>query len=298
MTKNKTLKLVDSIRISNIHFTLSEYETRISKDIRKRNITDEDSDLEEISKLQNKLYAEDRQSLLIIFQGMDSAGKDSAIKHILKVPNPQGVAVTSFKHPSELELEHDYLWRHAVKLPERGQIAIFNRSHYENVLISKVHPELVLFERLLNYNTLAKLDNEFWELRYRQINLFEERIIESGTHILKLFMHLSKNEQCERFLDRIKNENKNWKFSKADIKERKYWLEYQDAYQDLVRKTSTKSAPWFVVPADDKSTARAIICKIILEKLVHMNPKFPVKSNEEIHYMKNVKSELEGELSI
>lgn len=298
MQKNKALKLVDSIRISNIHFNLSEYKTRISKDIRKRNFTDEDSDLEEISKLQNKLYAEDRQSLLIIFQGMDSAGKDGAIKHILKVFNPQGVAVTSFKHPSELELEHDYLWRHAIKLPGRGQIAIFNRSHYENVLISKVHPELVLFERLLKYNTLAKLDNEFWELRYRQINLFEERIIESGTHILKLFLHLSKNEQCERFLERIKNENKNWKFSEADIKERKYWLEYQDAYQDLVRKTSTKSAPWFVVPADDKSTARSIICKIILDKLMQMNPKFPVKSVEETHYMKNIKSELEGELGI
>ena len=157
------------------------------------------SDLEAIAKLQNILFAENRQSLLIILQGMDSAGKDGTIKHFMQGVNPQGVNVVSFKHPSGLELEHDYLWRHAIKLPEHGQITIFNRSHYENVLISKVHPEIVLAERLPNIDSINKVDKEFWKNRYNQINLFEKRNVENGTHILKFFLHLSKEEQAKRF---------------------------------------------------------------------------------------------------
>ena len=182
-------------------------------------------DIKAIAKLQYKLFAENRQSLLIILQGMDSAGKDGTIKHIMSGVNPQGVLVYSFKHPSALELEHDYLWRHTQKLPEHGQITIFNRSHYENVLISKVHPEFVLAERLPGIDSIDKIDKHFWNRRYEQINDFEKNIAESGTQILKFFLHLSKEEQRIRFLERIENKEKHWKFSSNDITERKFWTD-------------------------------------------------------------------------
>ncbi len=252
-------------------------------------------DIEAIATLQNKLYAEDRQSLLIILQGMDSSGKDGTIKHIMKGVNPQGVLVTSFKHPSTQELEHDYLWRHTIKLPEHGQIVIFNRSHYENVLISKVHPELVLAERLHGYESVEQLDKAFWKLRYNQINHFEKRNIEMGTQILKFFLHLSKKEQCKRFLERIDNEDKHWKFSSGDIEERNFWPEYQRAYGQAIRHTSTKIAPWYVIPADDKTYAHSLIGKIILEKLKSMKPAFPPKTKQELAYMQLAKEKLERE---
>ena len=247
---------------------------------------------EEIAKLQNKLFAENRQSLLIILQGMDSAGKDGTIKAIMKGLNPQGVLVHSFKHPSIIELEHDFLWRHAIKLPEHGQITIFNRSHYENVLISKVHPEIVLSERLPGIDSIDKVDKKFWSMRYKQINYFEEMNTQNGTCVLKFFLHISKKEQCNRFLDRIENKEKHWKFTSEDIAERRFWNSYEDAYEQTFKHTSTKTAPWYIIPADDKPFAHLLVCKIILEKLTNMNPSFPTINNTEIELMQQAKKEL------
>ncbi len=249
-------------------------------------------DIDEISEIQNKLYAENRQSLLIILQGMDSSGKDGAIKHIMSGVNPQGVWVFSFKHPTSLELEHDYLWRHAQKLPEHGQITIFNRSHYENVLISKVHPEIVLAERLPDIKSIDKIDKSFWINRYKQINYFEKSLIENGTQVLKFFLHLSKDEQRERFLERIENKEKHWKFSSSDIAEREFWTEYQAAYEKALKHTSTKIAPWYIIPADDKLHAHELIGGIILEKLKQMNPSFPPIDKAEEALLKQAKEKL------
>jgi PPK2 family polyphosphate:nucleotide phosphotransferase len=254
------------------------------------------NDIAGISKLQVKLYAENKQSLLIILQGMDSAGKDGTIKNIMSGVNPQGVWVYSFKHPSTQELEHDYLWRHEQKLPEHGQITIFNRSHYENVLISKVHPELVLAERIPGIDTVHKVDNKFWKRRYKQINAFEKRIIDNGTQIIKFFLHLSKEEQAIRFLDRMENKEKYWKFSSADITERKCWTAYQNVYEDALKETSTKNAQWFVIPADDKYYAHYLMGKIILEKLKEMKPSFPPIDKNEKELMKQAKKILQKEI--
>jgi PPK2 family polyphosphate:nucleotide phosphotransferase len=248
--------------------------------------------IEQISDLQNRLYAENRQSLLIIFQGMDSSGKDSTIKSIMRGVNPQGVMVHSFKHPSTKELEHDYLWRHEQALPEHGQIAIFNRSHYENVLISKVHPEIVLAEQLPDIKRVDKITKKFWRKRYNQINEFEKRNVENGTAILKFFLHISKKEQGKRFLDRINDKEKHWKFSSADIVERSFWADYQKAYEQAFMHTSTDIAPWYVIPADDKYYAHLLMAKIILEKLKAMNPTFPPIDKKEKALMEKAKKTL------
>lgn len=253
------------------------------------------NDIVEIAKLQNRLYAENRHSLLIILQGMDSAGKDGTIRHIMSGVNLQGVQVYSFKHPSDQELEHDYLWRHAQKLPEHGQITVFNRSHYENVLISKVHPEIVLAERLPGIDHTDKIDKSFWNMRYKQINYFERNTIQNGTQILKFFLHLSKDEQRNRFLQRIDYKEKHWKFSSNDIMERKYWNSYQEAYEQALQHTSTKMAPWYIIPADDKLSAHLLIGKILLEKLKEMDPAFPLVDKKEKEFMKEAKMKLEKE---
>jgi len=236
---------------------------------------------ERISQFQNKLYAENRQSLLIILQGMDGSGKDSTIRHIMSGVNPQGVQVHSFKHPSDLELSHDYLWRHYLKIPEQGQIGIFNRSHYENVLISKVHPNYVLAERIPGVEKLSQIDSRFWKKRYDQIRSFEETIAETGTHIPKFFLHLSKDEQKKRFLERIDKKDKHWKFSAADIEERGYWKDYQKAYEKAFEKTSTKINPWYIIPADDKWFSQMLISHIIIENLKDMKIKYPVADEEQ-----------------
>lgn len=249
-------------------------------------------DIDEISDYQYKLYAEDRQSLLIILQGMDASGKDSTIKHIMNGVNPQGVIVHSFKHPSTQELEHDYLWRHIQKLPEHGHITIFNRSHYENVLIAKVHPEIVLAERLPGVFTKANIDEKFWKNRYKQIVNFEKNIIQNGTHVLKFFLHLSKKEQAKRFIERIDNKEKHWKFSPTDLTERGFWDDYQSAYEQALKNTSTKKSPWYIIPADDKDFTHQLIGKIILEKLKEINPVFPEVGKEELNKMRISKAEL------
>ena len=248
--------------------------------------------IENIAALQYKLYAESRQSLLIILQGMDSAGKDGTIKHIMTGVNPEGVDVCSFKHPSMVELEHDYLWRHYIQLPRKGQITIFNRSHYENVLISRVHPEIILAERIPGVDKLDKIDRKFWERRFHQINQFEKTTVQNGTKVLKFFLHLSWEEQRKRFLERIDNRKKHWKFSSSDISERSFWKEYQKAYEEAISHTGTKYAPWYIIPADDKWNTHLLIGEIILETLKQMDPVIPNLDKKEQGLLKLAKAKL------
>ena len=252
-------------------------------------------DIKLMSGLQYRLYAENRRALLLIFQAMDAAGKDGAIKHVLSGINPQGCEVHSFKHPSSEELDHSYLWRHYTKLPDRGRIGIFNRSHYENVLITKVHPEYLLAENLPDIHSVEDANTDFWETRYRQINNFERTVSENGTVILKFFLHLSKDEQKRRFLSRIKNPDKNWKFSAADIEERAFWEDYQNAYETAISRTSTDYAPWYIIPANHKWFSRVAIGNIIVETLKDMDIQMPVISEEEKALLKKAKGKLEKE---
>lgn len=220
--------------------------------------------------LQDRFYAEAARSLLIVFQATDAAGKDGTIKHVMSGLNPEGVVVHSFKAPSHAEAAHDFLWRHQVALPELGRIAIFNRSHYENVLITKVHPELI-WPPADRHVTREHL----WERRYRAINDWEQHLVDSGTAIVKIFLNLSKDVQRERFLERIDEPEKNWKFSPADLHERERWDEYRSAYSDMLSATSTTWAPWFVVPADHKWATRLITSAIVLHALEEIDPHYP-----------------------
>lgn len=246
-------------------------------------------------KIQDKFYADNRYAVLIILQAMDAAGKDGAVKHIMSGFNPLGVSVHSFKAPSSLELDHDYLWRHAVALPARGEIAIHNRSHYENVLVTRVHPEYLLKENIPGIDSVKKVDDKFWEERFKQINRFEKNIAESGTIILKFFLHVSKDEQRKRFLDRIDDPSKNWKFSVGDLKERAYWDGYHHAYQEAIRATSTKHAPWFVVPADDKWFTRLAIATIIGNYFDELDLQYPAVSDAQKMVLQKARKELLAE---
>ena len=216
---------------------------------------------------QDTLYAHGKYAVLLCFQGMDTAGKDSLIREVFKDFNSRGVVVHSFKTPSEKELKHDFLWRHYVALPERGKFGVFNRTHYENVLVTRVHPEYILNENLPGINSVEDIDAEFWEKRFENIREFEDHIADNGMIIFKFFLHLSKEEQRQRLLRRLDKPNKNWKFSPGDLKERKLWGEYQKYYQEAINKTSTAKAPWYVIPADDKPTARYLVAKILFKEL-------------------------------
>jgi len=238
--------------------------------------------VEELSSLQRLHYASHRYALLVIFQAMDAAGKDGAIRHVMSGVNPQGCEVFSFKQPSAEELEHDFLWRATCRLPERGRIGIFNRSYYEEVLVVRVHPEILrsqgLSEELIDEKTI-------WKERYRSIVDLEDHLHRNGTQIVKIFLHLSKNEQRKRFLERIDEPDKNWKFSMADIHERKYWKHYTKAYEECLHATSTHHAPWYVVPADDKENARLIVSRIVIDafdKLKMAYPKTTAKRQREL----------------
>ena len=225
----------------------------------------------EMAALQDKLYAQDRWGVLLIFQAMDAAGKDGAIKHVMSGVNPQGCQVFSFKAPSAEELNHDYLWRNLRRLPERGRIGIFNRSYYEEVLVVRVHPELLKNEKLAD----SLVTKDIWEDRFQDINGFERYLARNGIVIRKFFLHLSKKEQKRRFLARLDEPQKNWKFSTADIRERQYWDDYQDAYQDMIRNTASKRAPWYVVPADNKWFTRVVVAAAIVETLEELNLAYP-----------------------
>ncbi len=228
--------------------------------------------VEKLSEQQQLLYADNRHAILLIFQAMDAAGKDGAIRHVMSGVNPQGCQVFSFKHPSAEELEHDFLWRTTRALPERGRIGIFNRSYYEEVLIVRVHPEMLRSEALPD----AQLeDEEIWHRRHRSIVDLERHLHESGTHIVKFFLHLSSEEQRRRFLARIDDPEKNWKFSAADIEERKFWGHYMDVYGACLGATSTDRAPWYVVPADDKKNARLIVSQVVLDTLEALKMSYP-----------------------
>ncbi|MBK8808439.1 MAG: polyphosphate kinase 2 family protein [Bacteroidales bacterium] len=251
-----------------------------------------EQDIQELSELQYQLYAENKQSLLVVFQAMDAAGKDGAIKHVFSGVNPQGCSVHSFKKPSANELEHDFFWRHYKALPQRGEIGIFNRSHYENVLITKVHPEFILGENLPHISSVNDIDKDFWTDRYKQINNFEKIISKNGTTVIKFFLHLSKEEQKLRFLERIENTDKNWKFSAADIAERTYWDSYQKVYAEAISNTSTEYAPWYIIPADNKWFSRVAIGSIVVETLKNMNIKMPVLSEKETATLADIKLKL------
>ena len=253
------------------------------------------SDIAKLSEIQEKLYATNRYAVLIVFQALDAAGKDSVIKHVMSGLNPQGVNVVSFKTPTHQELEHDYLWRHYNALPARGMFGIFNRSHYENVLITRVHPEFILTENLPGVHKLEDIGESFWAVRFGQINHFEKTLSENGTVILKFFLHVSKKEQKKRFLERIDDNAKNWKFSTNDIKERGLWKDYRKAYEDLLENTSTKQAPWFVVPADDKWFTRFLIANIIVSELSRLDLSFPTLTEQQKSELELAKKTLTGE---
>jgi len=246
--------------------------------------------VEELSSLQNLHYASDRYAVLLIFQAMDAAGKDGTIRHVMSGVNPQGCQVFSFKQPSAEELQHDFLWRTTKCLPERGRIGIFNRSYYEEVLITRVHPEILRNENV----SIEELEGkDFWSDRYKSIVHFENHLYRSGTRVVKFFLHLSKGEQRKRFLERIDQPEKNWKFSEADIKEREYWKDYMKAYEECLSATSTKKAPWFVVPADDKENARLIVSQIVVDTLESLKLSYPKTTPERRKELQSIRKLLE-----
>ena len=245
--------------------------------------------IREMSERQSLLYAHNRYSLLLIFQAMDAAGKDGAIKHVMSGVNPQGCQVFSYKHPSAEELQHDFLWRTTRNLPERGRIGIFNRSYYEEVLVVKVHPEILQGQGLPAELTQ---DKNFWDKRYRSITDLEKHLHRNGTRILKFFLHLSKEEQCRRFLKRLDDPARNWKFSQFDLVERGFWKQYRQAYEACLTATSTESSPWFVVPADDKLNARLIISQVVCEALKDLKLEYPRPDAKRLLELKKLRHQL------
>ena len=255
---------------------LKDYDTGYAAGLKKKKgVKELQNNIEELAVLQEKFWADNRYSMLIILQAPDAAGKDGAIRHVMSGLNPQSCRVHSYKAPSREELDHDYLWRHYKDLPERGMIEIFNRSHYENVLATKVNPEYLMSENIPGIDSPEKADKKFWNERYEQINNFEKHIYQNGTRIVKIFLHLSKEEQKERLLARLNEKEKNWKFSSDDLKSRAKWDEFQAAYEEMMEKTSTEYAPWYVVPADKKFFARVAIGEIIVEHLKKLDLQYP-----------------------
>jgi PPK2 family polyphosphate:nucleotide phosphotransferase len=250
---------------------------------------------ERLAEIQDMFYAHNKYAVLIIFQAMDAAGKDGAVKHIMSGFNPLGVKVYSFKAPSSAELDHNYFWRHQLALPARGEIAIHNRSHYENVLVTRVHPEYVLNENIPGIDNIKKINSAFWKERLKQIRRFEKNLAENGTVILKFFLHVSKKEQKKRFLERIDNPGKNWKFSLSDMKERGYWDDYQKAYGEAIGETSTKDSPWFIIPADDKRYARLAIASVITEEFEKLKIHYPKVSDKQKAELEKAKIQLMSE---
>jgi PPK2 family polyphosphate:nucleotide phosphotransferase len=248
--------------------------------------------VEELYSLQHLHYASDRYALLLIFQGLDAAGKDGAVRHVMSGVNPQGCEVFSFKQPSAEELEHDFLWRTTCRLPERGRIGIFNRSYYEEVLVVRVHPEILASQRL---SAELRDDKTLWKDRYRSIVDLEHRLFHNSTRTIKIFLHLSQEEQRKRFLERIDEPDKNWKFSLSDIHERKYWKQYVVAYEECLSATSTHHAPWYVVPADDKENARLIVSRIVLDALDGLKMAYPKTTSKREKELKSIRKVLTSE---
>lgn len=254
-------KVTQKIQIKNLQTT---YDLEASENT----IEDELEDIrEKLGKLQDTMYAHGKYAVLVCLQGMDTAGKDSLIREVFKDFNTRGIVVHSFKVPTELELNHDYLWRHYIALPARGKFGIFNRTHYENVLVTRVHPGYILAENIPTVNSVDDVNDAFWDRRFKEINNFEKHVVDNGTIIFKFFLNLSKKEQKNRLLRRLEKQEKNWKFSPGDLKERKLWEKYQECYEDLLNRSSTTYAPWYAIPADDKETARYIVAKTMYDTL-------------------------------
>lgn len=268
----------------------TDYKGKLTKEDGEKMLQEEKDRLYE---LQEKLYADGSKSLLVVLQAMDAAGKDSLIEHVFGGVNPQGCEVTSFKAPSSKEYNHDFIWRHYLALPEKGKIGIFNRSHYESVLVCKVHPEYNLSEKV--WQSTDEIDDKFWKNRYESIRNFEKHLANNGTKIVKIFLHVSKDEQKQRFLDRIAEEDKNWKFALGDLKERAVFDQYMDAYEEAISETSKDHAPWFVIPADKKWFARVTAIQIIIEALEEMDLEYPELSAQDKAGLADAKKQLENE---
>lgn len=297
MKENEEIISVESLRVKpGKEIRLKDFNTGYTGNITKeRGIELLDASRETLAAIQDKLYAHNHYSVLIIFQAMDAGGKDGAVKHIMSGFNPLGVKVTSFKTPTNHELEHDFFWRHYLALPARGEIAIHNRSHYENVLVTRVHPEYVLHENIPGIGSVADITEDFWKDRFKQINRFEKNLAKNGTVILKFFLNLSRKEQKKRFLERIDDPSKNWKFSLGDIQERAHWKEYQAAYEQAINATSQDYAPWFIIPADDKWYARLAIASAIEEKFEELKISYPAIGEEQKAALQKARTELTGE---
>ncbi len=269
MLENQIMKQIDLSQFKvTSRIELSKAKTRIDLEASEDEIKDKMKEVrKDLGDWQDTLYAFGKYAVLICLQGMDTAGKDSLIREVFKDFNSRGVVVHSFKVPSEKELKHDFLWRHYIALPERGKFGVFNRTHYENVLVTRVHPEYLLNENLPGIDKVEDVDENFWKQRFENIREFEDHIADNGMIIFKFFLHLSKEEQRQRLLRRLDKPSKNWKFSPGDLKERKLWGEYQKCYQEAINKTSTNKAPWYIIPADDKDTARHLVATILFEEL-------------------------------
>lgn len=261
---------------------LSDYKTELDS------FWDDDEKEKSLDKLRNKLsewqdimYAHNRYGVLVGLQGMDTSGKDSLIREVFKEFNPRGVVVHSFKTPNSTELEHDYLWRHYLALPEKGKFAVFNRTHYENLLVTRVHPEYILNENLPGIEKVEDIQPQFWENRFEQINNFEKHISQNGTIVMKFFFYMSKDEQKKRLLKRLEDEDHQWKFSSGDLKERERWDDYMNYYEEILNKSSNKNAPWYIIPADDKDMARYLVAKIMWEELQQCPVNEPVLSEKD-----------------
>lgn len=269
-------------------YNLEESEDEIKKQLRKLR--------KKLGKLQDTMYAHGKYAVLVCLQGMDTSGKDSLIREVFKDFNARGVVVHSFKVPTELELKHDYIWRHYIALPARGKFGVFNRTHYENVLVTRVHPGYILGENIPTVKSVDDIDEAFWNARFEQINNFEKHIADNGTIIFKFFLNLSKEEQKNRLLRRLNLPSKNWKFSAGDLKERKLWGKYQDCYEDAINRTSNEHAPWYTIPADDKATARYIVAKTLYDNLSeYTDIKEPVLGDKEQANIELYKQQLSKE---
>ena len=290
---SRVKKLSKDYRVtSDKKFKLKDFPTSVNSDLGKIEKPMSQSVLqlgvEALSDMQDKLYAQDKWSLLVIFQAMDAAGKDGAIKHVMSGINPQGCEVTSFKSPSTEELDHDFLWRCMKRLPERGRIGIFNRSYYEEVLVVRVHEAILKSQKLPE----KLITENIWDDRLKDISNFEKYLNNNGILVVKIFLNISKKEQKKRFIERIDKPEKNWKFSSADLAERKFWKQYMAAYEDLIKKTSTEKSPWYVVPADNKPYARIVVAAAILHALDSMKLEYPVVNEEQLLELQKLKQEL------
>jgi PPK2 family polyphosphate:nucleotide phosphotransferase len=263
----------------------------VKKDLKE--LLEKDKDL--ISDMQEVLYAASDRCVLLIFQAMDAAGKDSCIRHVMSGVNPQGVQVHSFKAPSTLERSHDFLWRHAKAIPPKGFIGIHNRSHYEEVLVTKVHPAFILGQNLPGIRTEKDIDKKFWDQRYASIRNFEEHLAANGTVIMKFFLYMSRDQQKQRFLDRIDDPEKNWKFSANDVKERAYWKDYMAAYEDAIRETAAPHAPWYIIPADEQWESRALVGRLLREQLQALGLKHPTLDDAAMGQLKAAMAALKAE---